>query len=88
MRHPTSFILLTLLIVVLFVLNLLLGTVSIPVRDVLCILFSPSTLNLDSSTQAVWSNIIWNSRIPQALTALMAGAGLAVRGLQMQTSHH
>lgn len=85
MRHPTSFILLTLLIVVLFVLNLLLGTVSIPVRDVLSILFSPSALNLDTSTQAVWSNIIWSSRIPQALTALMAGAGLAVSGLQMQT---
>ena len=85
MRHPTSFILLTLLIVVLFVLNLLLGTVSIPVRDVLSILFSPSALNLDTSTQAVWSNIIWSSRVPQALTALMAGAGLAVSGLQMQT---
>ena len=85
MKHSASFILLTLLIVVLFVLNLLLGTVSIPVRDVLCILFSPSALNLDSSTQAVWSNIIWSSRVPQALTALMAGAGLAVSGLQMQT---
>lgn len=85
MKHSVSFILLTLLIVVLFVLNLLLGTVSIPVRDVLSILFSPSALNLDSSTQAVWSNIIWSSRIPQALTALMAGAGLAVSGLQMQT---
>lgn len=85
MKHSTSFILLTLLIVVLFVLNLLLGTVSIPVRDVLSILFSPSALNPDSSTQAVWSNIIWSSRVPQALTALMAGAGLAVSGLQMQT---
>ncbi len=85
MKHSASFILLTLLIVVLFVLNLLLGTVSIPVRDVLCILFSPSALNLDTSTQAVWSNIIWSSRVPQALTALMAGAGLAVSGLQMQT---
>jgi len=85
MKHSTSFILLTLLIVVLFVLNLLLGTVSIPVRDVLSILFSPSAPNPDSSTQAVWSNIIWSSRVPQALTALMAGAGLAVSGLQMQT---
>jgi iron complex transport system permease protein len=55
------------------------------VRDVLSILFSPSTLNPDSSTQAVWANIIWSSRVPQALTALMAGAGLAVSGLQMQT---
>ena len=33
----------------------------------------------------VFANIIWNSRVPKALTALMAGAGLAVSGLQMQT---
>ena len=30
-------------------------------------------------------NIIWKSRVPQALTALVAGAGLSVSGLQMQT---
>ena len=32
-----------------------------------------------------WQNIIWKSRLPQALTALVAGAGLSVSGLQMQT---
>ena len=32
-----------------------------------------------------WQNIIWKSRFPQALTALVAGAGLAISGLQMQT---
>ena len=30
-------------------------------------------------------NIIWQSRLPQVLTAIVAGAGLAVSGLQMQT---
>ena len=30
-------------------------------------------------------DIIWKSRVPQALTALVAGAGLSVSGLQMQT---
>ena len=33
----------------------------------------------------IWQNIIWKSRVPQALTALVAGAGLSVSGLQMQT---
>lgn len=33
----------------------------------------------------IWQNIIWKSRLPQALTAIVAGAGLAVSGLQMQT---
>ena len=33
----------------------------------------------------MWRNIVWKSRVPQSLTALVAGAGLAVSGLQMQT---
>ena len=33
----------------------------------------------------IWTNIIFSSRLPQALTAIVAGAGLAVSGLQMQT---
>ena len=39
--------------------------------------------NTDESV--IWQNIIWKSRVPQALTALVAGAGLSVSGLQMQT---
>ncbi|MBP5771167.1 MAG: iron ABC transporter permease [Bacteroidaceae bacterium] len=77
------FILLIALILVLFVLNLLLGTVHIPFKDVMAILFSPPSQA--GSGASVFSNIIWSSRVPQALTALMAGAGLAVSGLQMQT---
>jgi len=36
----------------------------------------------------VWQNIILKSRLPQALTAMVAGAGLAISGLQMQTVFH
>lgn len=78
------FLLLVVLIAVLFVLNLLLGTVHIPMRDVLSILFSPPPQG-GTGDGTVFANIIWSSRVPQALTALMAGAGLAVSGLQMQT---
>ena len=83
MKRTASFLFLILLILSLFILNLLLGTVKIPVGEVLGILFSPSTAGGDGAS--VFHNIIWSSRVPQALTALMAGAGLAVSGLQMQT---
>lgn len=72
-------LLMTVLIVVFFLLNLLLGSVHIPLRSV-CRILAGST---DESV--VWQNIIWKSRVPQALTALVAGAGLSVSGLQMQT---
>ena len=77
------FIGLVALIAVLFVLNLLLGTVKIPIGEVLSILISPASAG--GGEASVASNIIWSSRVPQALTALVAGAGLAVSGLQMQT---
>jgi iron complex transport system permease protein len=32
-----------------------------------------------------WDNIIWNVRLPQVLTAVVAGAGLAVAGVVMQS---
>jgi iron complex transport system permease protein len=61
------------------VLNLLLGTVRIPVSDVV------ATLMGSQEVSEIHRNIIWSSRVPQALTAMVAGAGLAVSGLQMQT---
>ena len=80
MRSPAALTLLqVLLLVVLFVLNLLLGTVRIPVGDICGILLG------GGSDNEIWRNIIINSRVPQALTAMVAGAGLAVSGLQMQT---
>jgi len=58
--------------------NLLIGSVPIPVGDVCRILGG-------DEDNVIWTNIIWKSRLPQALTAIAAGAGLAVSGLQMQT---
>jgi iron complex transport system permease protein len=37
------------------------------------------------SESEIWTNIVISSRLPQVLTAIVAGAGLAVSGLQMQT---
>jgi len=61
------------------IVNLLLGSVDIPLKNVCQILLG------NTDQPEIWQNIIWKSRLPQALTAIVAGAGLAVSGLQMQT---
>ena len=73
---------------ILFLLNILIGTVTIPLRAVIDILLGLDATAYDASDITIWSNIVWNSRFPQTVTALLAGAGLAVSGLQMQTVFH
>ena len=77
-KNSGKLLLVAVLILVLLVLNLLLGSVKIPAADVIGVLFG------DRSNE-IFSNIILKSRLPQALVAIVAGAGLAVSGLQMQT---
>lgn len=82
MNRKTRIALMLLLIIsimVFLILNLLLGTVRIPARDVIDILAGAEHDN------RIWANIVMKSRLPQALTAMMAGAGLGVSGLLMQT---
>lgn len=74
------FPLLVVLIAILFVLNMVWGTVSIPVSDVFNILCGGKTDN------SVWSFIVLQSRLPQAITALLCGASLSVSGLMLQTA--
>lgn len=64
-----------------FLLNLLYGSVLIPVNEVIGILFKGSLVAIDTTN----ATIVWHFRFPQAVTAIMAGAGLAVAGLIMQT---
>ena len=66
-------------IVFFFFLNLVLGSVHIPLRAVWNIICG------SAEEPVVWQNIVWKSRVPQSITALVAGAGLSVSGLQMQT---
>ena len=78
MKNASVFVILFASIILLLVANLLIGTVRIPVTAVCRIL-------LGDDSNEIWTNIIFNSRLPQELTAIVAGAGLAVSGLQMQT---
>ena len=69
------------LIVVLFALNIFVGAVSIPADEVLRILFTDAP-----DVKPSWQFIVMQSRLPQALTALLTGGALAVSGLMLQTS--
>ncbi|WP_029033750.1 FecCD family ABC transporter permease [Salinimicrobium terrae] len=60
-------------------LNISLGSVNIPFKDVLAVLFSSEVENDN------WHYIIMEYRIPKAFTSVLAGSGLAVSGMLMQT---
>ncbi|MDR1003776.1 MAG: iron ABC transporter permease [Prevotellaceae bacterium] len=74
-------IVLSVLIVALLAGNLLLGTIDIPVRAVWHILTGGA-----EEEPAAWRFILLESRLPQAVTALLCGASLAVSGLLLQTA--
>lgn len=72
-------ILLPFILLILFLANLSLGSVPIPLREILAILAGKSSSN------PVWADIIWDFRLTKALTCILAGSALSVAGLQMQT---
>ncbi|AMP97732.1 iron ABC transporter [Pedobacter cryoconitis] len=67
------------ILVVAFLLDVALGSVHIPLKDVVKVLFSADSGN------DTWVYIIEKIRLPKALTAVIVGCGLSVSGLQMQT---
>jgi iron complex transport system permease protein len=62
-----------------FLLSLLIGSVTIPLGDILTILIG------GEPARSTWTTIVRDFRLPKAITAMLAGAALAVSGLQMQT---
>ncbi len=82
MRKYTLLTVLIVLIPILAIINLGLGSVPIPASEVFRILFG------EGSDSEVWTNIVLMTRLPQTLTAIACGAGLAVAGLEMQTVFH
>lgn len=67
-------------IVLLFMLNLFIGSVKIPFNQVLEILLH------GESSKPSWTFIVLQSRLPQAITAMLCGASLAAAGLMLQTA--
>ena len=81
--HPNYRLRLTLLVLaipVLFLLSLVHGSAEIPLSDIVNILSGKGAA--DSS----WSFIVLETRLPRAITALLAGGALAVSGLLLQTA--
>ena len=64
--------------ILLFLLNLFVGTVTIPFADLFKVFFG-------EETNSTISTIVFEYRLPQTVTALFAGAALSVAGLLMQT---
>ncbi|MFX0556753.1 FecCD family ABC transporter permease [Maribacter sp. CXY002] len=75
----STFILLAFLLVVLFFINLSIGSVTISLNDTFNAIFGQEV------SHTSFEYIIWNYRIPKAVTAILAGSGLALCGLLMQT---
>ncbi len=80
-RNKLNIILLSLILflgIILFILNLFVGSVTIPFRELFDLMLNPES---DSTLYT----IVINYRLPQVVTALLSGAALSVAGLLMQT---
>ena len=79
-RNVSIILLLVAGIIMLFAMNLIVGSVRIPLADVYDILFDKF------EGKESWKYIVMENRLPQALTAMLCGASLAVCGLMLQTA--
>ena len=73
-------LLLTVGILILLIINLIVGSVKIPIMDVVNILFG------EKPEKDSWRFIVMEARFPQAVTAILCGSSLAVSGLMLQTA--
>ena len=77
--HYFLFIIFTLLLVCFFMMDLISGQVSIPLKEVFKIITG------QEASKSTWEYIILNFRLPKAITAILVGMGLSISGLLMQT---
>lgn len=66
-------------VIAVIVLNLFIGSVSIPSKEVFKIIMGQETV------KSSWRFIVLDSRLPQAITAVLCGASLSLSGLLLQT---
>lgn len=79
MNHSIKSLLLVLLIFITFLLDVSIGSIEIPFGEVIKILLNYA------ATNETWQIIVLKIRLPNALTAVLAGSALSVAGLLMQT---
>ena len=78
-RFAIVLIALTITTILLAIGNLLIGSVEIPSNEIFNMLMG------EKSSNHIWDVIIFQSRIPTIITAILSGAALAVCGLLLQT---
>jgi len=78
-RKELVFLSLVIILLILFLANISLGSVYIPFSAIVKWIVGVDIHN------EIWNKILFNTRLPHTITALFAGASLAVGGLQMQT---
>lgn len=78
--HFRNFFFLSTLLFIFFIIDIASGSVRIPFLAVCEVLFYTK-----NTTNESWQIIIQEYRLPKAITAILAGIGLSVSGLQMQT---
>jgi iron complex transport system permease protein len=78
-RNTILFVLLTIGVIFLFLVNISLGSVSIPIKEVF------NSLTGGNASKETWEYIIINYRLPKAIAAILVGMGLSISGLLMQT---
>jgi len=77
-NYKYQFIILSVLLILCFLANISLGSVSIPLKSIFGSLFG----GIENTT---WQVIVTNFRLPKAITAILVGSGLGISGLLMQT---
>ncbi|MEC5166196.1 iron complex transport system permease protein [Flavobacterium sp. PL11] len=78
-RNTVIFLFLAIGVVLFFLINISLGSVSIPFKDVI------NSLINGTASKETWHYIIINYRLPKAIAAILVGMGLSISGLLMQT---
>ncbi|MFY7742141.1 MAG: iron chelate uptake ABC transporter family permease subunit, partial [Flavobacterium sp.] len=77
-KNKILFIVLVFVLLGTFLLNVSLGSVSIPTTEIFNSI-------LGNEIKTSWEIILWNFRLPKAITAILVGIGLSISGLLMQT---
>jgi len=72
-------VLLILSLLFLLLLNISFGQIAIPIKEVF------NSLTGSTASKESWEYIIFNYRLPKAITAILVGFGLSISGLLMQT---
>jgi iron complex transport system permease protein len=76
---PFAYLALFIAVASVFLMELMIGAVGIPLRDVLAILWNGTT------SRETWDQIVIQFRLPRAFNAMVSGAAMGVCGLMLQT---